>query len=299
MSGLRRLRFADFEVDLATGELWRGAEHVRIQDLPFRLLAALLERPGELVTRADLNQRLWGTETFVDVDAGVNTAVAKLREALNDSADAPRFIETVPKRGYRFLAPVDVIQADPAAPIEPTGPAPIASPIARVPPPRRPRATIVAATLAGVLVIIVGLAWFKIAHATPAQTRVAVALFDNETGQTSFDRLAQTLTDSTVASLTSQKALAVIGNAAVLRTSRPFRDLLAIREALHADFIVIGQVQTVDGAVTVRTHLIRASDQAHVWVQATPLTAAGEATLEAAVTGRVSAAVAKATARHP
>src|SRR6185295_6999832 len=101
-----RLRFAEFEADPRAGELWRDGERVRIQDLPFRLLSALLERPGDLVTRAELVQRLWGGETFVDFDAGLNTAVAKLREALGDSAESPRLIETVPKRGYRLLVPV-------------------------------------------------------------------------------------------------------------------------------------------------------------------------------------------------
>lgn len=283
------VRFGDFEADLATGELRRRGAAVRIQDLPFRLLAALVERPGELVTRADLARRLWGADTFVDAEAGVNTAVAKLREALDDAADRPRFIETVPKRGYRFLGPVDVVGAGPATSADAPGGTPPAV-VGR----RRRRAPVAMAAL-GVLLTIAG-GWFWLGRAPDEPSRVAVVLFDNETGRAEFDRLAQTLTDATVAGLTAQPSLAVIGNAAVLRTSRPFRDLEAIRDALRADFIVIGQVQTVDGAVRVLTHLIRASDQAHVWVQGTPLTDAGEAALETAIVGRVSAAVAGATA---
>src|SRR5262249_32701296 len=108
-----RVRFGPFEADLASGELWRDGAAVAIQDLPFRLLAALLERPGEVVTRAELTARLWGSDTFVDAAAGLNTAIAKLRDALDDNADQPAFIETVPKRGYRFVKPVAPINDAP------------------------------------------------------------------------------------------------------------------------------------------------------------------------------------------
>src|SRR5215470_14989426 len=98
-----RLRFGPFEVDARAGELRRDGMVVPLQDLPFRLLVALLERPGDVVTRAELTTLLWGNETFVDSTAGLNTAVAKLREALGDQPEQPIYIETVPKRGYRFV----------------------------------------------------------------------------------------------------------------------------------------------------------------------------------------------------
>src|SRR5512143_1408438 len=101
---VRRVRFGDFEVDLRTAELVQGGRSVRIQEKPFQVLALLLERPGELVTREELRQALWPADTFVDFDVGLNTAIRKLREALGDSADDPRFIETLPRRGYRFMA---------------------------------------------------------------------------------------------------------------------------------------------------------------------------------------------------
>ena len=113
--------------------------------------------------------------------------------------------------------------------------------------------------------------------------RVAVVLFDNETGRPEMAPLAQALTDATVASLTAEPDLAVIGNAAVLRTSRPFRDVAAIRDALGARFIVIGQVQWRDGGVLVRTHLIRGWDQAHLWIDAFPRGATSEAEFQARV----------------
>ncbi|HYX67918.1 MAG TPA: transcriptional regulator [Terriglobales bacterium] len=105
----RALRFGVFEADLRTGELRKNGMRIRLQEQPFQVLAALLERPGEMVAREELRQRLWPADTFVDFDHSLNTAINKLREALGDSAGSPRFIETLARRGYRFLAPVEVI----------------------------------------------------------------------------------------------------------------------------------------------------------------------------------------------
>src|SRR5215211_6224876 len=100
------VRFGAFQLDLQTGELQKGETRINLPDQPFRVLEALLERPGELVTREELRQRLWPAETFVDFEHGLNTAVRRVRDALGDSADVPRFVETLPRRGYRFIAPV-------------------------------------------------------------------------------------------------------------------------------------------------------------------------------------------------
>jgi DNA-binding winged helix-turn-helix (wHTH) protein len=102
------LRFGAFEADLHTGELTKRGKQVRLQEQPFRLLAVLLEKPGELVTREELRGRLW-PQTIVDFDHGLNKAISKIRDALGDSAENPRFVETVAGRGYRFLADVTVI----------------------------------------------------------------------------------------------------------------------------------------------------------------------------------------------
>src|SRR5215469_1654073 len=103
----RITRFGVFEVDLRARELRKAGLKIRLHDQPFLVLAALLERAGEVVAREELRQRIWPDGTFVDFDSGLNTAVNKLREALGDSADSPRFIETVPRRGYRFLPPIE------------------------------------------------------------------------------------------------------------------------------------------------------------------------------------------------
>ena len=285
-----RVRFSEFEADLRAGELWRNGERVRVQDLPFRLLAALVERPGELVTRAELGQRLWGGDTFVEFDAGLNTAVAKLREALGDSADTPRLLETIPKRGYRLLATVTPVATG-------TGTAPNAAPpdagpenrVARrrpnVPSPFTRRVLIVGAS--AIFAAAMGLYWWSVKPAT----RVAVVLFDNETDRQDFDRLAQTLTDSVVLKLGADSSLAVVGNAAILRSDRPFRDLKAIRSEVAADLIVLGQLQMKPEGYRVLTHLIRAADEAHVWVKETIFSTGVEPTLERDVVEAVAQAV--------
>jgi len=100
------IRFAVFEVDLAAGELRRNGVRVRLQEQPFQILAYLLDRPGQVVTREELREKLWPADTFVDFDHSLNTAINKLREALGDSASNPRYVETLARRGYRFLAPL-------------------------------------------------------------------------------------------------------------------------------------------------------------------------------------------------
>ncbi len=107
--GVRRplIRFGIFEVDVASGELRKSGVKIKLQEQPFQALIALVERPRELVTREELQKRLWPSDTNVDFDSGLNKAINRLREALGDEADNPRFIETLPQRGYRFLAQVE------------------------------------------------------------------------------------------------------------------------------------------------------------------------------------------------
>jgi DNA-binding winged helix-turn-helix (wHTH) protein len=120
-------RFGLYEIDLVSGELRKEGSRVRLQEQPFRVLAMLLERPGEMVTREEMRTRLWPGDTFVDFDHGLNTAVNKLREALGDAAVNPRFVQTVARRGYRFIAPMQqngaapLASADAAPSVAPTG----------------------------------------------------------------------------------------------------------------------------------------------------------------------------------
>ena len=127
----RRTRFGAFEVDLRSGELHKHGIRLKLQDQPFQVLALLLEHPGDVVTREELRQKLWPADTFVDFDTGLNSAIKKLRDVLGDSAEEPRYIETLPRRGYRFIAHVENGDLPAPVPIEkhlatvpPSGPTP-------------------------------------------------------------------------------------------------------------------------------------------------------------------------------
>ncbi len=109
------LQFGVFEVDLAQGELRKHGQKIKLQDRPFQLLAALLERPGQVISRDELVRRLWA-DTLVDFDNGLNIAAKKIREALDDDAATPRYLETLPRRGYRFIAPVQTRSSEPVPP---------------------------------------------------------------------------------------------------------------------------------------------------------------------------------------
>src|SRR3984885_5512206 len=129
-------RFEDFEVNLETGEVWKAGRPLKVQDQPFRVLAALLERPGQIVTREELRQLIWPDKNFGDFDHAINLALTKLRAGLGDSADVPHLIETLPRRGYRFIAPLKEQSDPPAAgivapPQEPTVPSPVKEPPAK------------------------------------------------------------------------------------------------------------------------------------------------------------------------
>ena len=137
----RIARFGVFELDLAAGELRKSGVRMRLQGQPFQVLALLLERAGEVVTREELQQKLWAADTFVDFDHSLNTAINKVREALGDSASSPRYVETMARRGYRFIAPVHSEVPKTAVNIQPSAPEPSLTaaihPELEVPIPRR------------------------------------------------------------------------------------------------------------------------------------------------------------------
>src|ERR1700680_3436594 len=113
----RAIRFGLLEIDVRSGELRRQGRRIRLEGQPVHILICLLENPGELVTREELHRRLWPADTYVNFEHGLNAAVKRLRRALNDSADNPRFVETLPRRGYRFLAPVESIREGEDVPV--------------------------------------------------------------------------------------------------------------------------------------------------------------------------------------
>ncbi len=247
-----RVRFGVFDFDPASGELRREGVPVRLQAQPAQVLAVLLEHSGEVVTREQLRQAVWGADTFVDFDQGLNYCIAQIRGALGDSAESSRFVRTVPKRGYQFVAPV--------APADTTDQHPLAAP--RKTPIRKYAiaGAALAALLGGLAILVI---------ASRARTiNVAVARFDNETGNPAMDSFADGLSDTVVAEMTAADGahLGIIGNAALLRRPRAERDLKAIATSLHASYVILGQVQRIDSKIRVLAHLIRLPEQTHVAV---------------------------------
>lgn len=273
------ITFGEFEADEQSGRLSRNGERIKVQDLPFRMLVALLQRPGEVVTREELRAALWGAGTFVDAEAGLNTAAAKLREALGDSAEQPKFIETIPKRGYRFVGTIN----SPASFVQ--------SPGSAAAKPGFSRPGLIIAALG--VVLFVGILVYSFTRYEPVT--IAVVRFHNETGNPEFDRLANDLTDAVVVSLASTGDYAVIGNSPVLRTDRIFEDVGRIGAALDAPFVVLGQLQMSDAGLVGRAHFIRTSDAKHLWAEKIDL--ADSNAREERVTALVTSGVARGLER--
>src|SRR5262249_2252589 len=206
-----RLRFGVFEVDLRAGELRKHGVRLRLQEQPFQVLAMLLERPGETVTREELRNRLWTAETFVDFDHGVNKAVNRIREALGDSATSPRFVETVARRGYRFVADVTVADGASRDKTErPTGaPASGGEPA----PPQRSRRwqpfVVAGAALVFLSAFVVWTLRARGPQAPPIRS-LAVLPLENLSGDAGQEYFADGMTDELIATLGPIRALRVI-----------------------------------------------------------------------------------------
>jgi len=181
----RRARFDAFEVDMRSGEVRKHGIRLKLHGQPFQVLSLLLDHPGDLVTREELRQKLWPGDTFVDFDTGLNSAVKKLRDALCDSAEEPRYIETLPRRGYRFIAPVENGARPSSTAVEKDLAPDLTS--ARVPEFWTRRRLVVAA----VAVLLVGaLAAWRVHSARPKLTEsdvILLATFVNKTGDPVFD----------------------------------------------------------------------------------------------------------------
>jgi TolB-like protein len=192
-----------------------------------------------------LRQAVWGGDTFVDFDGGLNYCIAQIRTALGDSADSPRFVRTIPKRGYQFVAPVERPVAAASSSPQRSGVRYLAIALLAIP--------------------ICGLAALALAH-RHRPVNIAVVRFDNETGQPEMTPFADGLTDMVVADLTKASGgqFGIIGNAALLRRPRAEWDLTAIGSSLHAKYVILGQVQRSSLQTRVLAHLIRVPEQTHI-----------------------------------
>jgi TolB-like protein/DNA-binding winged helix-turn-helix (wHTH) protein/Flp pilus assembly protein TadD len=272
----RILRFGLFEAEVQAGELRKEGLKVRLQDQPFQILVMLLERPGELVTRQEIHQKLWPADTFVGFDHGVNNAINRLREALGDSADTPRFVETLPRKGYRFIAPVtgdgQLAEAD--------YPAMAASPLVETGhiDPRlgvRPRSlvAILVSCFAIALAGIVYLTWprMRVGRSSPGSGYVMLAVlpFQNLSGDPSQDFFSDGLTEEMIAQLgaLNPDQLRVIARTTTMAYKHTSKSIQQIGRELGVGYVLESSVRRDGDQVRISVQLIRARDQVHVWAR--------------------------------
>jgi len=268
------LRFGVFEADLRNGELTKQGKRLRLQEQPFQLLAMLLERPGELVTREEVRQRLW-PHTIVDFDHGLNKAISKIRDALGDSAENPRFIETIARRGYRFLADVTVVSdgrggrgsGDPASIADIAIPRPVEN--------RPPRSTgphtllwrLVGAALAVLLAIAVFWFLYTGRYTAPAIRSLAVLPLANFSNDTSQEYFADGMTEELITHLGQISALRVISRTSVMPYKNARKPLAEIARDLNVQAVVEGSVFRSGDRIRISVQLISVPADEHLWAQ--------------------------------
>src|SRR5438067_2842597 len=273
-----RLCFGVFELDLRAGELRKHGLRVRLQEQPFQLLAMLVEHPGEVVTREELQKKLWPAETFVDFDHGLNKAISKIREALSDSADSPRFVETVARRGYRFLAEVKVADSAPVRSQDlATEPHPVAEARDRLDLAGKPAmlkhlfsSFAWKAPALVLLLLVASLAGWNL-HSWKRPSLVirslAVLPLESLSSDASQDYFADGMTDELISDLGQISALRVSSRTSVMAYKRARKPLPQIARELHVDAVVEGTVLRSGDQVRITAQLIEASTDKHLWSQ--------------------------------
>ena len=267
-------RFGVFEADVRNGELRKQGKRLRLQEQPFQLLVMLLERPGEVVTREEVRLRLW-PQTIVDFDHGLNKAISKIRDALGDSAENPRFIETVARRGYRFLADVAVTRAgQPEALLDDlAATASAADPRAdklRTSPNRPPlvaRWKLIGAVLAIALAVCFGWVLYSSRNLSRPIRALAVLPLDNFSGDTSQDYFADGMTEELITDLGQISALRVISRTSVMPYKGAKKPLAQIARDLNVQAVVEGSVFRSGDRVRISVQLIRVPADEHLWAQ--------------------------------
>jgi TolB-like protein/DNA-binding winged helix-turn-helix (wHTH) protein/Tfp pilus assembly protein PilF len=283
-----KARFGSFEMDLRAGELRKHGVRIRLQTQPFQILGMLLQRPGEVVTREELRHALWPGDTFVDFDHGLNNAINRLRETLGDSAESPRFLETLPRRGYRFIAPVESIPSaspqDSPAHVENSSTTPstavgdkIAAPPAKNSKARlspRTRLWFVAgAGAAALLALLVslntaGMRQRLLGATAPRRIQsIAVLPLENLSGDPSQEYFADGMTDELITQLAQIGGLRVISRTTAMQYKGTRKSVPEIGRELHVDGIVEGTVFRSGEQVRISAQLVDSSTDQHVWAQ--------------------------------
>lgn len=269
------IRFGPFTLDARSGELRRDGALVPLAPQPFRLLLALASRPGELVTREELRQQVWDDGTFVDFERGLNFCVLQTRTALGDDAKQPAYIETLPKRGYRFVAAID-------APVE-------ASPIAQ---PRRVRRWSVWTAAAGLLVFGVVAALQRDAAPPPQKTMIAVLPFEDLSGGRNVP-FTDGMTEELITHLGAlqPRRLGVIARTSILTYRGTRKSIRTIGDELGVQYVVEGSVRREGDRVRVTAQLIDAHDQTHLWAESYDRDTAGALAIQRDVAERIARAL--------
>jgi TolB-like protein/DNA-binding winged helix-turn-helix (wHTH) protein len=287
-----RCRFGLFDFDARTGELRREGEIVKLSPQPARVLALLLEKPGEVVLRDELRASIWGNETFVDFERGLNFCILQVRSALGDSSDNPRFIQTVPRKGYRFIAPVSHPSSQP-----PRHDPPVPGSELSVPRSVRRSTAVVAAAA---LLIVAPILWLVLSRgdvaSTPANARVRIAVlpFVNQTGDADSDYVVDGITDELITQLgrANPARLAVIGRTSVMRYRNNAEKTVAdIGRELNVAYVLEGSVRRDGARLRVTTDLVDVRDQAVLWSSAFDRPAGNSMDLQADVAVRVARAL--------
>jgi TolB-like protein/DNA-binding winged helix-turn-helix (wHTH) protein/Flp pilus assembly protein TadD len=272
------IRFGTYEVSFQSGEVRKGGMRIKVQQQPLKVLEILLERPGEVITREELRSRVWADEEFGDFDQAVNIAIGKLRNAFGDSAENPRFIETVPKRGYRFIAEVSATRANPSPMQQPAAEDAVEAEPLPPAPPAEPASPVVVSSrrkwpaIAGVLLclgVLAGTIWFYRARgAQPARIQsLAVLPLENLSGDAAQDYFADGMTDELITDLAQISALRVISRTSVMVYKGARKPLPEIARALNVDAVVEGTVVQAGDQVRITAQLIQVPADKHLWAE--------------------------------
>jgi len=262
-------RFGLFEADVAGHTLTRKGVRVRIQDKPFCVLILLLKNPGKTITREELQRALWPEGTYVDFDTGLNVVLKKLRAAIEDDSDNPRFIETVPRRGYRFIAPVSVDQGLP--PSEPANPSTVpipSSPNSDLSHPGRGIRSWLKYAVAGTVLVFISSGWYLLHHRSvvhAAPKIIAVLPFSNEGAGPDFDYLSYAIANDLVTDLTYTQSIAVRPFSSTSRYGTRAKDPVAVGKELGVTHILGGGFFRDQKTLRVNLELIDVAHNQTVW----------------------------------
>jgi TolB-like protein/DNA-binding winged helix-turn-helix (wHTH) protein len=274
------MKFGEFELDAAAFELRRQGRAIKLERMPMELLLLLVSRNGDLVSRVEIIDKLWGKDVFIDTNTAINVAVSKVRQALRDDPDNPRFLQTVSGKGYRFIGSQEQLPTASPAEVAPVQPSPSA-PVLTAPPvpavtielPQRPkRGWLLLAIAGGIIAIAAVLLWPRFHRVPKPLAKKAMLLvlpFQNISGDPGQEYVADGLTEETITDLgqLSPAELGVIARTSAMAYKHTDKTVGQIGRELGVDYILEGSVRREGEKARVSAQLIRVSDQTHLWAK--------------------------------